>query len=130
MTHQENTPPGGQIILYSEGQTNINVRVEGETVWLTQAAIAELYQTTSQNITIHIKSIYEDGELDEIATCKNYLQVQIEGSRSVRRALKHYSLDMILAVGYRVRSQRGVQFRRWASEKLKEKRKKKTSQKP
>jgi hypothetical protein len=95
----ENTPPGGQIILYSEGHTNINVRVEGETVWLTQAAIADLYQTTPQNITIHVKSIYEDGELDEVATCKDYLQVQLEGKRSVRRALKHYNLEMILAVG-------------------------------
>jgi hypothetical protein len=118
--HSETTPPGGQIILYSEEHTNINVRVEGESVWLTQAAIADLYQTTPQNITIHVKSIYEDGELDEAATCKDYLQVQIEGKRSVRRALKHYNLEMILAVGYRVRSQRGTLFRKWATQRLEE----------
>ena len=78
-TNQESNPPKGQMILYSEGPTNINVRVEGETVWLTQAAMAELYQTTPQNITLHHKSIYEEYELDETGTCKEYLQVQIEG---------------------------------------------------
>jgi len=118
--HQETDPPKGQMILYSEGPTNINVRVEGETVWLTQAAMAELYQTTPQNITLHLKSIYEEYELDETATCKEYLQVQIEGGRQVRRALKHYSLAMILAVGYRVRSQRGTLFRQWATQRLEE----------
>ena len=97
--HQENSPPGGQVLLYCEGQTNIHVRIEGETVWLTQAAMADLYQTTPQNITLHIKGIYEDGELNEAATCKDYLQVQIEGNCSVRRALKHYSFEMILVVG-------------------------------
>ena len=120
MPHQENSPPGGQVLLYCEGQTNIHVRIEGETVWLTQAAMADLYQTTPQNITLHIKGIYEDGELNEAATCKDYLQVQIEGNRSVRRALKHYSLEMILAVGYRVRSQRGTLFRQWATGRLEE----------
>jgi hypothetical protein len=116
----ESHPPEGKIILYSEGQTNINVRVEGETVWLTQAAMAELYHTTPQNITLHIKSIYEDRELAEPATCKDYLQVQTEGKWTVRRILKHYSLEMILAVGYRVRSQRGTLFRQWATQRLEE----------
>ncbi|MBP9890309.1 MAG: virulence RhuM family protein [Planctomycetes bacterium] len=94
--------------------------MDGKTVWLTQAAMAELYQTSPQNITLHIKSIYDDAELEESATCKDYLQVREEGSREVRRSLKHYSLDVILAVGYRVRSQRGTQFRQWATTRLKE----------
>jgi hypothetical protein len=119
-TQSENVPPGGQILLYAEGQTNINVRIEGETVWLTQAAMAELFQTTPQNITIHIKSIYEEGELDKMPTCKEYLQVQTEGKRTVRRSVKHYRLEMILAVGYRVRSQRGTLFRQWATLRLEE----------
>ncbi|MGL4594710.1 MAG: virulence RhuM family protein [Thermoguttaceae bacterium] len=112
--------PEGQILLFSEGEANINVRVEGETVWLTQAAMAELYQTTPQNITLHIKGIYEEDEQDEATTCKEYLQVQKEGNRPVRRFLKHYSLEMILAVGYRVRSPRGTLFRRWATLRLEE----------
>jgi hypothetical protein len=119
-SHQDNNLPKGQIILYSEGQTNINVRLEGETVWLTQAALAELYQTTVQNIIIHIKSIYEENELDEGATCKEYLQVQTEGIRQVKRQLKHYSLEVILAIGYRVRSSRGTLFRQWATLRLEE----------
>ncbi len=119
-TNPENNPPEGRIVLYSEGETNINVRVEGETVWLTQAAMADLYQTTPQNITIHIKSIYEEGELSKSATCKEYLQVQIEGGRQIRRVLKHYRLEMILAVGYRVRSARGPLFRQWATQRLEE----------
>jgi hypothetical protein len=103
-----------------DGKTRISVRLEGETVWLTQAAMAELYQTTPQNITLHINNIYDEGELDEGATCKDYLQVQLEGGREVQRSRKHYNLDMILAVGYRVRSHRGTQFRRWATERLRE----------
>jgi hypothetical protein len=87
---------------------------------MTQKAIAELYQTSSQNITLHIKNIYEEGELGEEATCKYYLQVQNEGSREVKRKSKHYNLEMILAIGYRVRSHRGTQFRQWATERLKE----------
>jgi hypothetical protein len=80
--------------------------------------MAELYQTTPQNITLHVKSIYDEGELSEAATCKDYLQVRQEGDRQVQRSLKHYSLDMILAVGYRVRSPRGTQFRQWATTQL------------
>jgi hypothetical protein len=112
----------GQIVLYQteDGRQRIEVRLENETVWLTQASIAELYQTTPQNITLHIKAIYEEGELEEPATCKDYLQVRSEGNRQVQRALKHYNLDIILAVGYRVRSRRGTQFRQWATERLRE----------
>jgi hypothetical protein len=110
------------ILIYQaeDGKTHINVRMEGDTVWLTQSAIAELFQTSSQNITMHIKNIYAEGELSEEATCKDYLQVQLEGGREVQRALKHYNLEVIIAVGYRVKSHRGTQFRRWATERLRE----------
>lgn len=112
----------GEIVLFktSDGITKVQVRFEDKNVWLTQAAIAELFQTTPQNITIHLKAIYEEGELDEVATCKEYLQVRQEGKRQINRALKHYSLEAILAVGYRVRSHRGTQFRQWATANLQE----------
>jgi hypothetical protein len=111
-----------EFLLYQteDGQTRVEVRFDGETAWLTQAALAELYQTTPQNITQHIAAIYEDGELTEVATCKPYLQVRQEGRRQVERELKHYNLQMILAVGYRVRSHRGTQFRQWATAHLEE----------
>src|SRR5690606_24963187 len=80
----------------------------------------ELFQTSTQNITLHIKNVYAEGELLEEATCKNYLQVQNEGAREVKRQAKHYNLEMIIAVGYRVRSHRGTQFRQWATERLNE----------
>ncbi|EQD31017.1 DNA-binding protein, partial [mine drainage metagenome] len=89
-------------------------------VWLTQAQMADLFQSTPQNITLHLKAIYQDGELLQEVTCKDYLQVRAEGARSVQRSLKFYSLDAILAVGYRVRSPRGTQFRQWATERLRE----------
>lgn len=99
-----NDKPSGQIILFQsdDGQTKIQVRFEGTNAWLTQAAIAELFQTTPQNITLHLKGIYEEGELTEQATCKDYLQVRQEGKRKVSRNLKNYNLEAILAVGYRV----------------------------
>lgn len=113
-------PPGGQMLIYRDGATRLQVRLDGQTVWLTQAAMAELFQTTPQNMTLHLQSIYDDGELDENATCKEYLQVRQEGGRQVRRSLRHYSLDTILAVGYRVRSARGTAFRQWATARLSE----------
>src|SRR5690625_3746558 len=115
-------PQNTNILIYQteEGNTKIQVRLEGETVWMTQKAMAELFQTSPQNITLHIKNIYEEGELLEEATCKNYLQVQNEGEREVKRRVKHYNLEMIIAVGYRVRSHRGTQFRQWATERLNE----------
>ena len=113
-------PPGGQFLIYQDGATHLQVRLDGQTVWLTQAAMAELFQTTPQNITIHIGGIYEDAELAEAATCKEYLQVRSEGGRQVQRSIRHYSLDMILAVGYRVRSSRGTAFRQWATARLSE----------
>lgn len=125
MSKKEDMSPASEdihILFYQtgDGKTRVEVRLEGETVWLTQAALAELYQVTPQNITLHIKSIYTEGELAPEATCKEYLQVRQEGKRLVERQLKHYNLDMILAVGYRVRSHRGTQFRRWATERLRE----------
>lgn len=107
----------GKILIYQneKGDTKIDVYFEEDTIWMTQRTISELYQTSPQNITAHIRHIYEDGELDEAATCKEYLQVQAEGNRSVKRARKFYNLDMILAIGYRVRSNVGIHFRRWAS---------------
>jgi hypothetical protein len=110
------------ILIYQaeDGKTHINVRLDKDSVWLTQSTMSELFQTTPQNITLHIKSIYSEGELQEEATCKEYLQVQIEGKRKIQRSLKHYNLEMIIAVGYRVRSHRGTQFRRWATERLRE----------
>lgn len=115
-------PAKSEIVLYQteDGESRIQVRLEKETVWLTQNEMAELYQTTKQNISLHIQSILEDGELSKDATVKQYLTVQTEGKRKVRRSLDYYNLDMILAVGYRVRSPRGVQFRQWATERLRE----------
>lgn len=114
--------PLSEIILYQteDGRTRIQCRFENETLWLTQAQIAELFQTTPQNVTLHLKTIYAEGELVEAATCKDYLQVRNEGKRQVSRNLRHYSLPAILAVGYRVRSHRGTQFRQWATARLSE----------
>ena len=112
----------GRILIYQneKGDTKVDVYFADDTIWMTQRTMAELYQTTPQNITTHIKNIYEDHELNEEATCKDYLQVQLEGEREVHRTRKFYNLDMILAVGYRVRSNVGVHFRRWASSVLTE----------
>jgi hypothetical protein len=117
-----NQKPGGELILYQteDGRTRIQCRFEGENVWMTQALMAELFQTTPQNITLHLRAIYAEGELTEAATCKDYLQVRSEGARQVQRALRHYNLEAILAVGYRVRSPRGTAFRQWATARLKE----------
>src|SRR5712671_6731335 len=93
--------PGGAFVLYrtEDGRTRIQCRFEDETIWLTQAQIAELFQTTAQNVTLHLKTIFAEGELVEEATCKDYLQVRREGMRDVSRNLRHYRLEAILAVG-------------------------------
>ena len=110
-----------EIILYQPDQSiSLEVRLEDETVWLTQAQMAELFQTTPQNITIHIRSIYREGELEEVGTCKEHLQVRQEGRRSVRRQQKFYNLDVIISVGYRVKSVYGTRFRQWANKVLKD----------
>ena len=112
----------GEIILYSteDGRTQIQLRAADGTVWLTQAQMAELFATTKQNVSLHVRRILTDGELPAESTVKEYLTVQTEGTREVRRVVNLYRLDMILAVGYRVRSPRGVQFRRWATTVLRE----------
>lgn len=112
----------GEFILYNteDGRTQVQLRAVNGSVWLTQAQMADLFATSPQAITQLIRAVYEDEELAEEATCKEFLQVRSEGQRQVSRSLKHYSLDLILAVGYRVRSERGVQFRRWATTVLKD----------
>ncbi len=110
------------ILMYQteDGQTRVDVRIEDDTVWLTQAAMSELYQKDIRTVSEHIKNVFTEGELEEGATIRNYRIVQQEGQRQVSRDLLHYNLDMILAVGYRVKSHRGTQFRRWATERLRE----------
>lgn len=112
----------GEIILYQteDGGTKIDVRFENETVWLTQQQMAELFQSSRSNIVEHIQHIYEEGELDEAATCRKFRQVRTEGNRQVSRELPYYNLDMILSLGYRVKSIVATRFRQWASARLKE----------
>ncbi len=111
-----------QIVIYQteSGQTKIDVRLENETVWLTQKSMAELFQTTPQNITLHLKNIFEEEELQENATCKDFLQVQQEGNRMVERNQKFYNLDAIISVGYRIKSHVATRFRIWATQHIKE----------
>ncbi|MBR3568226.1 MAG: virulence RhuM family protein [Salinivirgaceae bacterium] len=110
-----------EIILYQPDDTvKLEVRVDEETVWLTQQQMAELFETTPQNITMHIRNLYNEGELDMNPTCKDFLQVRTEGNRTVKRIQKIYNLDVIISVGYRVKSLRGTQFRQWANRVLKE----------
>lgn len=114
--------PAGEFVMFAsgDGEIRIECRFEQETLWLPQATLASLYQVTPQAITQHIKAIYEEGELEQNATCKSYLQVRTEGRRQVSRNTLHYSLLVILAIGYRVRSVRGTQFRQWATQTLQE----------
>lgn len=111
-----------ELILYTsdDGETKLYLRIETDTVWLSQLEIAELFQTTKQNVSLHAKNIFDDKELEPEATVKDSLTVQTEGNRQVKRTISFYNLDLILAIGYRVRSARGVQFRQWASTHLKE----------
>ncbi len=102
------------------GETKLEVRLENETVWLTQKLMAELFQTTPQNITIHLKNIFDEGELTEAATCKDFLQVRIEGGRTVERLQKFYNLDAIISVGYRIKSSVATRFRQWATRHIRE----------
>ena len=108
------------IIIYQseDGNTRIEVKLENETVWLTQQQLCDLYQTSRTNIVEHIQHIYEDGELEESATCRKFRQVRQEGSRMVERELPYYNLDMIISLGYRVRSRVATHFRKWATERL------------
>lgn len=113
-------PPGGEVLVYEapDGGVRVEVKLERETVWLTQRQMSELFATTPENVLMHLKNIYADGELDEPATAKDFLAVRVEGKRQVQRRLKHYNLDAIISVGYRVNSRRGVRFRQWATQTL------------
>lgn len=112
----------GDIVIYQteDGSTKIDVRFVDETVWLTQQQMADLFQSSRTNITEHIKHIYEEDELDEVSTCRNFRQVRTEGTRQVIRDIPHYNLDMIISLGYRIKSKIATNFRRWATERLKE----------
>jgi hypothetical protein len=115
-----NTKPDSEIIIYTTDdlRNRIEVRLDGDTVWLTQNQMAELFQNTKQNISLHIKNIFEEEELSAEATVKDYLTVRMEGKRKVTRKIEYYNLDMIIAVGYRVKSYRGTQFRIWATQRF------------
>ena len=112
----------GEIVIFktSDDKVSIDVRFEGETVWLSQQQMAELYQTSRTNVVEHIKNIYEEEELDADSTCRNFRQVQKEGNRSVSREIPFYNLDMIISLGYRVKSKIATQFRQWATKRLNE----------
>lgn len=111
-----------EVIIYqtADGETKINVQFEGETVWLNQVQLAELFETTKQNISLHIVNVYKEGELTRESTVKDYLTVQIEGGVEKKRSVEYYNLDVIISVGYRVKSIRGTQFRIWATQRLRE----------
>jgi hypothetical protein len=111
-----------EILIYqnSEGNIKIDVRLEEESVWLTQAQLCELFQKSKATISEHIKNVFEEGELDASATVRNFRTVQTEGKREVERAIDYYNLDVIISVGYRVKSPQGTQFRIWATQRLKE----------
>lgn len=112
----------GDIVIYQteDGNTKIDVRFVDETVWLTQQQMTELFQSSRTNIVEHIQHIYEEGELDKASTCRNFRQVRTEGNRQVTREIPYYNLDMIISLGYRVKSMIATNFRRWATERLKE----------
>lgn len=112
--------PQNQIIIFESPDQSIQVRLEGETIWLTQRQMAELFATTPENVLMHLKNIFRDGELEEPATTKDFLAVRTEGTRQVERRLKHYNLDAIISVGYRVNSTRATRFRQWATRVLRE----------
>ncbi len=111
-----------EILIYknSDGNIKIDVRLEEETVWLTQTQLCELFQKSKATISEHIKNIFEEGELLSAATVRKFRTVQNEGSRTVEREIEHYNLDIIISVGYRVKSPQGTQFRIWATQRLKE----------
>ena len=119
MAKGELAPKGGEILIYQTqgGQTKIEVRLKGETLWLSQAGLAELYQTTKQNISLHIANIYEEGELYEDSVIKEYLTTAADGKNY---KTKYYNLDMIISVGYRIKSHIATHFRRWATQRLRE----------
>lgn len=108
------------IVIFESGDQGVQVRLEGETLWLTQRQMAEVFATTPENVLMHLKNIFREGELDEAATAKDFLAVRQEGARQVRRRLKHYNLDAIISIGYRVNSTRATRFRQWATQVLRQ----------
>ncbi len=118
---QKDTPKG-EIVLYKtpEGDTQFDVKLEEDTVWLNQAQMVRLFKSTKQNVSLHINNVFKEGELNKSSTVKEYLTVQKEGKRTVTRAIEHYNLDVIISAGYRVKSKRGTQFRIWANKVLKD----------
>ena len=109
-----------QIFISADGQAQLEVALEQETVWLSQAQMGQLFDTSPENVLMHLQNIFKDDELEESATTKEFLVVRQEGKRQVRRRIKHYNLDAIISVGYRVSSKRATQFRQWATKTLKE----------
>ena len=114
------TPQEEKVVVYEtpDGEMHVDVRLEQETVWLTQRQMAEVFHTSTDNVGLHLKNVFADGELAESATTEDFSVVQVEGNRQVKRQIKHYNLDAIISVGYRVNSKRGVQFRQWATRTL------------
>ena len=114
--------PGGEIVVYGapDGAVRVDVRLDRETVWLTQRQMAEVFDTSTDNVSLHLRNIFLDGELEETATTEDFLVVRSEGGRRVKRRIRHYDLDAIISVGYRVNSKRAVGFRRWATRTLRE----------
>lgn len=111
---------GSEILVYEapDGEVRVDVRLEQETIWLSQAQMAEVFETSADNISLHLRNIYRDGELDEAATTEDSSVVRQEGSRQVRRTLRHYNLDAVISVGYRINSTRATRFRQWATRTL------------
>jgi hypothetical protein len=122
MSVQSLLPPEGQFLVYQteDGKLKIDVKFQDETVWLSLNQMAELFQTTKQNVSLHIRNVFDEGELNREATVKESLTVQQEGDRNVKRQVEFYNLDVIISVGYRVKSHRGTQFRIWATQRLRE----------
>lgn len=122
MTHDGVERPAGELLVYQGQGINepLTIRLEGETVWLSQKQLAELYGVTVPTINEHLTNIYDDEEIEPEATIRKFRIVQTEGSRQVKRLIDHYNLEMVIAVGFRVRSRRGNQFRRWANERISE----------
>ena len=122
MTAAREPRPGGEVVVYEAagGEVSLSVRLEQETVWLTQRQMADVFRTSLDNISLHLKNVFADGELDRMATTEDFSVVRTEGRRQVRRVLTHYNLDAIISVGYRVNSRRAVRFRQWATRTLRE----------
>ena len=122
MTSEAPAAPGGEVIVYAapDGEARVDVQFDRETVWLTQLQMAQVFGTTPENVLMHLRKIFSSEELEAAATTKDFLVVRTEGKRQVQRALKHYNLDAIISVGYRVNSKRGIRFRQWATSTLRE----------